>query len=84
MVYKALLWTDVFWISDIKWYKFYNNNLSVVLASKQGGTSKLANPKHEERASIPLLTLSVLTFLRYQVIFQWKQTKQKLGNALKG
>ena len=33
-----------------------------------------------------MLTLSVLTFLftlpRCQVIFQWKQTKEKLGNAL--
>ena len=27
MIYKALLWTDVFWISYIKWYIFYNNNL---------------------------------------------------------
>ena len=36
MVYKALLSTDFFWISYMKWYKFYNNNLSVVLGSKQG------------------------------------------------
>ena len=35
--HKALLWTDVLWISLIKWYKFYNNNLSVVLGSKQVG-----------------------------------------------
>ena len=38
MVYKALLWTDIFWISYIKWEKFYNNNLSFVLGSKQGGS----------------------------------------------
>ena len=37
MVYKTLLWTYVFWLSYIKWYKFCNNNLSV-LGSKQGGT----------------------------------------------
>ena len=83
---KALLWTDVFWISHIKWYKFYNNKSSVVLASKQTGTLKLVNVKHENWASIPLLTLSALTFLftflRYQIIFQWKQSKEKLGNAL--
>ena len=87
MVYKALLWTDVFLISYIKWYKFYSNDLSVVLGSKQGGTLKLVNPKHENWASIQLLSLSVLTFLfslpSCQVIFQWKQTNEKLGNALK-
>ena len=87
MVYKALLWTDIFWISYIKWYKFYNHNLSVVLGSKQreGRALKLVNPKHEDWVSIQLVTLSVLTFLfilpRCQVIFQWKQTKEKLGNA---
>ena len=79
MVYKALLWTDVFWISYIKWYKFYNKNLSVVLGSKQRGTLKLLNPKHEDWMSIELLTLSVLSFSftlpRCQAIFQWKQTK---------
>ena len=37
MVYKVLLWTDVFWISYIIWYKFYSNNLSIVLGSKQRG-----------------------------------------------
>ena len=79
MVYKALLWTDVFWVSYIKWYKFYNNDLSAVLGRKQGGTLKFVNPKHKDWALIHLLTLSVLTFLftlpRCQAIFQWKQTK---------
>ena len=37
MVYKALLCRDVFWISYIKLFKFCNNNLLVVLGSKQGG-----------------------------------------------
>ena len=77
--------TRRFWISYIKWYKFYKNNLSVVFRSKQGGTLKLVNPKHEDWASIQLLTLSVLIFLftllRCQVVFQWKQTKEKLRNA---
>ena len=74
--------TDIFWISYTKWYRFYNNNLSVVLKCKQGGTLKLKNPKHEDWASILLLSLSVLTFLsRCQVILQWKQTKEKLRNA---
>ena len=83
MVYKALLWTYSFWISYINWYKFNNNNLSFALGSKQGGTSKLMIHKHEEWASIQLLTHSVLTFLftlsRYQVILLWKQ---RSGNAL--
>ena len=88
MVYRVLLWTDVFSniIHKMVRYKFYNNNLSVVLRSKQEGTLKLVNHKHEDWASIQLVTLSVLTFLftlpRCQVIFQWEQTKEKLGNAL--
>ena len=86
MVYKALLWTCVFWISYIKWYKLHKNNLSVALENKQGETLKLVNPKHKDWASIQLLTLSVLTFLFTllicQVIFQWKQRKEKVGNAL--
>ena len=47
---------------------------------------KLVNPKHEDWAPIQLLTPSVSTFLftlpRCQVVFQWKQTQEKLGNAL--
>ena len=58
----------------------------IILGSQQAGTLKLGNPKQENWASIQLLTLSVLTSLatlpRYQVISQWKQTKEKLGNAL--
>ena len=59
----------------------------VVSGSKQGAILKVVNPKHKDWASIQLQTLSVLTFLvtlpRCQVIFQGKQTKEKLGNALK-
>ena len=84
MVYKALLWTDVFWVSYIKWYKFYNNDLSAVLGRKQGGTLKFVNPKHKDWALIHLLTLSVLTFLflcRGVKLF-FNENKRKLGNAL--
>ena len=59
----------------------------VVLGSKQEGTLKLVNPKHEDWASIQFLTLSLLTFLftlsRCQVIFQGKQKEEKLLNALR-
>ena len=44
----------------------------LVLGRKQGGTLKLVNHKHEDWASIQLLTLPVLN----------KQTKEKLENAL--
>ena len=81
MLYKALLRTEVFWITYIKWHKFYINNLSVVLGSKQGDTLK-----NKDWAPIQLLTLSVLTLWftlpRCQVIFQWKQTLKKLENTL--
>ena len=43
MVYKALLWTDVFWIAYINWYKLCGNNLSVVLGSKQEGVETREN-----------------------------------------
>ena len=56
------------------------------MESKQGGTLKFVNPKHENWVSVQLLNLSFLTYLftlqRCQVIFQWKQTKEKLGNPL--
>ena len=84
-VYKALLGTDAFWISYIKWYKFYSNNSLAVLGSQKVETLKLGNPKHKDWGSVQLLILC-LNFLGYfaecQVIFQWKQTKEKLGHAL--
>ena len=53
---------------------------------KGEGDAETREPKHEDWASIKLLTLSDLTFLftlpRCQVIFQWKQAKEKLGNTL--
>ena len=81
MVYKALLWTDAFWMSYRKWCKCYSNNLLVVLRSKQKGKLKLVNPKHEDSACVNSISdsLSLITFLfnlpRRPVIFQWKQTK---------
>ena len=45
MVNKAALWTDVFWISSTKCYKFYNNKLLVVLGSQQVGTLELGEPQ---------------------------------------
>ena len=85
MVYKALPYRDIK-LSYIKCYKCWNNNLSVILLSKQGGMLELVNPRYEDWVSIQLLALSVVTFLftypRCPVIFQCKQIKQKLGNPL--
>ena len=66
---------------------FEYHTLSVVLGSRQGGWAlKRVNTKHEDWASVQLLTLSILIFLftlsKYQVIYQWKQTKEKLRNTL--
>ena len=85
MIYKALLWTDVFWISYIKWYIFYNNNLLVVLGSKQGRTLKLVNPKHEDWASVQLLTLGFnffVYFLKWSSYFLMKINKRKVMKCL--
>ena len=71
MVYKALLVSaDFFLISYIKRYKFYNRRWN------------LWTPKtmieRQFNCWLSLLTLSTLPIC--QVIFQWKQTKEKLGN----
>ena len=88
-VYKVLLWADVFWISYIK---FHNNNLSVILGIKQGGrwTSKYEggpwNPKHEDYASIQLLTLSLnflVYFTKMSSYFLMKTGKRKVRKYLK-
>ena len=75
--FTSELFTSGVWISYLKWYMFYNNNLSVVLGSKLGGMLKLVNPKHEDWASMQLLTVSVFSFLfilsRCPGIFQSKQ-----------
>ena len=52
MVCKELLWTDSFSISDMKWSKFYNNDLTVASEVKKGGILKIVNPKHEDWVSI--------------------------------
>ena len=87
MVYKALLWTDVFWIWYIKWCKFDNNNLSIVLGSKKGERWNSWTPNtRTERQFNCWLSLShsifIFTLPRCQVISQWKQTEEKLGNTL--
>ena len=83
---KTLLWRDAFWISYIRLYRFYNNSSSVVLRSKQGVTLKLVNSKHEDWASVQLLTLS-LHFLDYFAEMSsystMKTNKQKARICLK-
>ena len=69
----------------MKWYKFYNNNLLVVLGSKQGGTLKLVNPN--TRLSVNSIADSLIPnfpclLAEMSSYFQSKQTKEKLGNAL--
>ena len=54
---------------------------SVVIGSKQGGTLKPVNPKHEDWASIQLLTLSVWTFL-FSLDVKLFYNEKKNGNAL--
>ena len=71
---------QTFWISYIKWYKFDNNNLSV-LGSRQEETLKLVNPKHEDWASTQLLTLC-LNLPRCQLFFE--ENKTKVRKYLKG
>ena len=79
MICKALLWTDVFWISYIKWYKFYNNNLLVVL-----GTANL-KPQTRKLIVNSFAGSLIFNFLGYfaemSSYFQWKKTEQKLGNV---
>ena len=69
-----------FRISYIQWYKFYNNNLLAVL-----GTTN-SKPQTRELIVNSVSGSFIFNFLGYfaesQVIFQWKKTKQKLGNVL--
>ena len=91
MIYEAFLWTDVFLISYIKWYKFYNNNLFVILESQHGGTLKFVNPNTRTgrqyncwlSLSLSLSINFLFTLPRCQVIFQWKQNKGKVRKCLK-
>ena len=70
-----------------KWCKFYNTNLSVILADKHGGQLNLVNPKHEDWASIQLRTFSLFYFLFYfakmSSYFSMKTNKRKVRNRLK-
>ena len=80
MVYKALLLTDDFWISYIKWYKFYDNNLSVVLRCKQGGCWNSWTP--DTMTERQFNSNFLVYFAKMLNIFKRKQTKEKLWNAL--
>ena len=62
--YTVLLWTDIFWISYIKWYKFYNSNLSVVLGSKPGG-AETCEPQTWELSINSIVDSLSLKFLVY-------------------
>ena len=93
MAYTAILWTDIFWISYIKWYKPYSNNLSIVLGSKQagggggGGVLKLVKPKHKDWASIQFadsLCSELSCVLCWDVkLFFNKTSKRKVRKYLK-
>ena len=76
-----------FWMSYIKWYKFYNNNLLVVLGSTRGATWKLVNP-NERRLNVnsiaDSLSLNVLVyFVEMSSYFSMKANKRKVWKCLK-
>ena len=55
-----------FWLSYTKWYKFYNNNLWVILESKHGGYIETQEPQTQGLGCNSItdsLTQLVLTFL---------------------
>ena len=86
MVYKALLWTDVFWISYIKWCKFYNNNLPVVLGNIKRSTLKLVNPEYEDWAFQRTDSLSIhflVYFSEMSSYFLMNTNKRKVRKCLK-
>ena len=87
MVYKALLWTDALWISYIKWYKLYNNNLSVVLRSKQGGKLKLMNTRTKRQFNCWLVLSLSLNCLVYftEITFclLWSHLRMRLFYDMK-
>ena len=68
-----------------KMIQILQHNLLVVFGSKQGGqTLKFVIPKHEDWASIQLLTLSVLIFLFAEMssYFSTKANKRKVSKYL--
>ena len=87
MIYEAFLWTDVFLISYIKWYKFYNNNLFVILESQHGGTLKFVNPNTRTGRQYNCwlsLSLSInFLFTLPRSYFSVKTNKGKVRKCLK-
>ena len=87
MAYTAILWTDIFWISYIKWYKPYSNNLSIVLGSKHGGGGALKLVKPKQWASIQFadsLCSELSCALCWDVkLFSNKTSKRKVRKYLK-
>ena len=82
-----LLWTVVFWISYIKWYKFYNNNLLVVLGSKQQGAGEKGGVETREpqtgglsvNSCVVSLSLNSFTyFAEMSSYFSKKTNKRKV------
>ena len=85
MDYKVLLWTDVFWISYIKCYKFKNNNLSVLLVSKQGGrwNSWTPNTRTERQFNCWLCLNFLVYFAGMSSYFSMKTNKRKVRKCFK-
>ena len=87
MVYKGLLWKDGFWVSYVKWCKFYNNNLLVVLGSKQGDDVETREPQARGLSVNSIADSLFLTFLIYFAemwnYFLMKVNKRKSWKCLK-
>ena len=87
MVYKGLLWKDGFWVSYVKWCKFYNNNLLVVLESKQGDDVETREPQARGLSVNSIADSLFLTFLIYFAemwnYFLMKVNKRKSWKCLK-
>ena len=66
--------------------RFLNIIHKMVQILQQRGTVKTREPQTwgpSVNSIADSLNLNLFTFRRYQIIFHWKQTKEKLGNALK-
>ena len=88
MAYKALLRTGSVWISYVKWYKFDNNNLSVMLGRKQGEDVETRESQTRGLSVISIVDSLYLNFLVYLAEmsnwFLMKTNKRKLWKCLKG
>ena len=85
LVCKVFLWTGIFWISYIKWYKFYNNNLSVVLGTKQGARWNFWTPSTRIERQFncwPSLSLSFYWVTESLLNCTWGQLNNEGGGEL--